>query len=519
MSGGPWRWARLALSMALLGAPLAPAAMPPRARPSHEIFYQIFVRSFRDSNGDRIGDLRGITAKLGYLQHLGITSILLTPLQPSPFYHNYFASRFTGIDPAYGTMADYFAFVHAAHELGLKVYLDEEFQYVAQGNPWWRRARAHPYGRYGNDLLWRNRARGIAEPFLNRAKWQDYDGRSIGIAMVNLNDPAVRRYFRRLLLFWADPPGHPGDGVDGFRIDHMMDNLDHQGLETHLFSRFWAPLFRALKARRAHLRILAEQAGWGYGHRWLTRGHADMVFAFPLRAALVSLRKRRIVEAIRATAAATPPGKAQVLLLENQDTDRYMSAVGDSMARARAGAAIELVLKGEPLIYYGQELGMRGRVIAHDLNDEAQIPAREAFRWRNNLLAPGSAIWYRSDPRVWQHRYNRSDDGVSLQAERANPQSLYHWYRKLIALHRSRPELNGGQEQLVCPRDPRVLCVLRREGAQRTLLEVNLGHTVRRPRIERSALSGVHWSDLLHGGSAHPHAPLRPLEVRILGTT
>ena len=518
MSGRLRRSAQTGLAAVLLGAALAHASMAPRARAPQEIFYQIFVRSFRDSNGDRIGDLRGITQKLGYLKHLGITAILLTPLQPSPFYHNYFASRFTGIDPAYGTMADYFAFVHAAHALGLKVYLDEEFQYVAQGNPWWRKALKNPYGRYGNYLLWRNRARGIAEPFLNRAKWQNYNGRWIGIAMVNLNNPAVRRYFRQMLLFWADPPGHPGDGVDGFRIDHMMDNLDHKGLETHMFSRFWAPLFLALKARCPNLRILAEQANWGYGHRWLTRGHADMVFAFPLRAALVTLNKRKIVHAIRATAAATPPGKSQVLLLENQDMDRYMSAVGDSMARARAGAAIELMLKGEPLIYYGQELGMRGRVIPHDMNDDAQIPVREAFRWRDSLYAPGSAIWYRSDPRVWLHRYNRSSDRVSLQAERANPHSLYHWYRTLIGLRRSRPELSDGRERLICPRDPAVLCVLRREGARRTLLQVNLGHTVRRPRIERAALRGVRWSDLLHGGAGHPRAPLRPLQVRILGT-
>lgn len=520
MSSPGTRWGPIALWAALLLWPLAHATMPPRARPSHEIFYQIFVRSFRDSNGDRIGDLRGITEELGYLKRLGITSILLTPLQPSPFYHNYFASRFTGIDPAYGTLADYFAFVHAAHADGLKVYLDEEFQYVAQDNPWWRKALAHPDGRYGHYLLWRNRARGILEPFLNRAKWQSYTGRWIGIAMVNLNNPAVQRYFRRLLLFWADPPGHPGDGVDGFRIDHMMDNLDHKGIETHLFSRFWAPLFRALKARRPKLRILAEQANWGYGHRWLTRGHADMVFAFPLRAALITLKKHKIVKAIRATAAATPPGKAQVLLLENQDTDRYMSAVGDRMRRARAGATIELVLKGEPLIYYGQELGMRGRVIAHDhLCDDAQIPVREAFRWRRSLFAPGSAIWYRNDRRVWIHRYNRSNDGVSLQAERSEPHSLYHWYRKLIALRRSRVELNDGTERLVCPHDPAVLCVLRREGTRRTLLEVNLGHASRRPRIELPVVRAARWSDLLHGGVGHPQAPLRSLQVRILGST
>lgn len=522
MSGARAWLGRLALWAALLGAPLThAAAAPPRpqAQPFHQIFYQIFVRSFRATDGGRVGNLRGITEELGYLKHLGITAILLTPLQPSPFYHNYFPSRFKGIDPAYGTMRDYFAFVHDAHALGLKVYLDEEFQYVAQGNPWWRRALANPYGRYGNYLLWKNRARGVPEPFLNQAKWRDYTGRWIGIAMVNLNNPAVQRYFRRMLLFLVDPPGHPGDGVDGFRIDHMMDNLDHKGLETHMFSRFWTPLFRALKARRPHLRILAEQADWGYGHRWLACGHVNMVFAFPLRQALVTLDKRKIVRAIRATVAATPAGKAQVLLLENQDMDRYMSAVGDNVARARAGAAIEFVLKGEPLIYYGQELGMRGRVIPQDLSDDAQIPVREAFRWRNDLFAPGSAIWYLGDRRPWIQRYNRLNGQISLQEERANPHSIYHWYRKLIAIRRARPELTGGIQRLVCQHDPGVLCILRREGRRRTLLEVNLGGTRRRPRIQSGALSGVRWVNLLRRGAGHPTAPLRPLQVRILGAS
>ena len=89
-----------------------------------------------------------------------------------------------------------------------------------------------------------------------------------------------------------------------------------------------------------------------------------------------------------------------------------------------------------------------------------QIPSREAFRWQRDLLAPGSAIWYRHDRRAWNARYNRSDDGVSLQEEQADPDSLYHWYRKLLALRRARPELSEGSQRLVCGASPHVLCVL-----------------------------------------------------------
>src|SRR5699024_6709682 len=114
------------------------------------------------------------------------------PLQPSPFYHNYFASCFHGIDPDYGNMADWWRFIRRAHQLGLKVYLDEEFQYIAQGHPWWRKALTHPHGRFADYLLWKNRKKGIAEPFLDQRKWQSWNGTWIGIAMLNLENPALR---------------------------------------------------------------------------------------------------------------------------------------------------------------------------------------------------------------------------------------------------------------------------------------------------------------------------------------
>lgn len=508
--------------IALLASTALATEAPPRAKPADEVFYQIFERSFRDSNGDRIGDLKGLTSQLDYLKQLGITSILLTPLQPSPYYHNYFATDFKAIDPAYGTMDDYFVFVRAAHARGLKVYRDEEFQYVAEGHPWWRDSIGKPHAKYADYLLWRDPQHRVAEPFLDHATWDGYDGRHIGIAMVDLNQPAVKRYFQDLLLFWADPHGDGSgrDGVDGFRIDHMMDDLDHKGLDKNLFADFWTPLFHTLKTRRPQLRILAEQAGWGYGEEWLTRGHADLVFAFPLRGALVQLDKHAIVKALRATAAATPAGKDQVILLENHDIDRFMSLVDGNPAKARAGAAIALMLKGEPLIYYGQELGMRGQPLKNvPVSDAVQIPMREAFRWKADLAAPGSATWYQQDKQGWwTERYNRSNDGVSLEEEQAKPDSLYHWYRKLLALRRARPELREGSQRILCDDTSAVLCIQREDGSRRTLLIANLGDTDARPALD-PALLGAEWTDLLDSGAAQPlDTSLRPMQVRILGT-
>jgi hypothetical protein len=110
--------------------------------PSQEVFYHIFTRSFRDSNGDGEGDLQGVIEGLDYLRDLGVTSILLTPLYPSHYYHNYFASDFYGIDPEFGTMDDYLRLVAEVHRRGMKIYLDQEMQYVrtiTSGGP--KRAR------------------------------------------------------------------------------------------------------------------------------------------------------------------------------------------------------------------------------------------------------------------------------------------------------------------------------------------------------------------------------------------
>ncbi|MGN6739467.1 alpha-amylase family glycosyl hydrolase [Dyella sp.] len=520
---------RLGAALLALAAPLAVAApSAPASSDSGQVFYQIFFRSFRDSNGDRIGDLKGLTSKLGYIKDLGATTLLLTPLQPSPYYHNYFATAFKAIDPAYGTMDDYFAFVRAAHAKGLKVYLDEEFQYVAEGHSWWRDAICRPQSPHADYLLWRDVKHCVAEPFLDRAKWRGYDGRDIGIAMVNLHDPAVKAYFRDLLLYWADPHGDGSgrDGVDGYRIDHMMDDLDHKGLDTQLFADFWTPIFQALKARRPQLRILAEQAGWGYGTEFLTRGHVDMVFAFPLRGALLSFDKTKIVKAIRATDAATPAGKTQVVFLENHDVDRFMSLIHGDPAKARAGAAIALLLKGDPLIYYGQELGMRGAQPKNvgtssgiPLSDATGIPPREAFRWQADLDAPGSATWYRGDHWFWKDRFNRSHDGVSLQEEQDRPDSLYQWYRTVLALRHARPEIDHGAQRILCDDDGTVLCILREQGRRRTLLLVNLGTRDARPSLDPVLIRGTAWIDLIDASAPAPlDAVLKPMQVRIVGT-
>ncbi len=505
--------ARILAALALIGAGWGETAAAAPAQHS-EIFYHVFVRSFRDANGDRIGDLDGLTRGLDYIRRLGVTTVLLTPVQPSPFYHNYFATSFTGVDCAYGGEAAWRRFVRAAHAHGLRVYMDLEFQYVAGGHPWLTRTWHHPAAARRDWLVWDN-AEPRATPFGLYAGAAD--GSRHAIAFVNLDNPAVRRYFRAYLLHWADPhaDGSGRDGVDGFRIDHMMDDLDNQHVVTNLFDGFWRPLIAAVKARRPEVRFVGEQWDWGHGSEFLARGQADMVFAFPLHDALDALDKAAILREAAATAAATPAGKDQVVFLENHDTDRFMSIVGGDPQKARAGAAILFALRGEPSVYYGQELGMLGRKGPAEKSDAPDIPRREAFRWRADLAAPGSAIWYRALDRVWSARVNRSNDGVSVEEQDHAPGSLLNWYRRLIALRRTRPELAMGDQSFPCATASPVLCVLRSAGARRSLLLVNLSDKPATPALDPEA--GNAGLRVLLGEGALD-AVLAPYAVRLAGT-
>ena len=514
------RWPLGLIAALLLASPAAaaPPAKVTAAAMRDEVIYHIF-RSYRDSNGDRIGDLNGLTSELDTIKALGVTSLLLTPIQPSPFYHNYFATDFEGVDPAYGTLDDYYAFIRAAHEHGLRVYLDEEFQYVAEGHPWLTRSRAHPGSKYSHYILYnRPRTNEEPEPFLHVPAWPGYDGKWTGISMVDLRTPAVRAYFAKLLGHWIDPhaDGSLRDGVDGFRIDHMMDDLDNEPRLKGLFARFWAPIFVAIRARNPAARIIAEQADWGDGDAWLNKGGADMVFAFPLRFALQKMDKAAIVKALD-EAAAAPPGKGRVLFLENHDMDRFISAVGGDACKARIGAALTLLMRGTPSIYYGQELGMRGKTDANVKTDGAQIGVREAYRWDGDLEARGSAIWYKRDAQAWADRFNRSDDGVSLAEERDRSGSLYNFYRALLSLRARRAELRQGDQRTLCGESSTIVCVLRSEGARQTLVLANISDTPAHPALSNS--DGA-WVDLLDDNASVEPATimLPPYGLRVIGT-
>jgi glycosidase len=455
---------------------VAPTAAAAPAQFEDEVFYQIFTRSMRDSNGDREGDLKGIEQSLPYLQRLGVTSILLTPIYPSDFYHNYFASNFEGVDPEFGTMGDYRSLLRAIHARGMKLYLDQEFQYVAYDHPWFKSALGNPKSPYSDFLIFHgpNNTKPEEGPFGITIARRFPDAET-GITTVNMASPKVRAWATDYLLRWVDPngDGNFSDGVDGFRLDHMMDDLDNKHILTNLFDSFWKPVFAQLKGRNPKLNLVAEQWDWGDGGDFLRRGGVDAAFAFPLVSAIRSFDKTKIVGAIDKLDEAIPPGKHELVFVENHDMPRIASDSGITPEKLRTAATLAMLLKGTPLIYYGQELGMRGIQRPEYKSDEKDIGTREAFEWSDKVEAPGEATWYKGRKSYWTERLARDDDGVSVAEEDHNPNSLLNHYRKLLELRRTHPALIDG-DQRVLETAPNLLAIDRSAGGERLLIVANL---------------------------------------------
>ena len=231
---------------------------------AQEVIYHVFQRSFFDSNNDGHGDLKGMQQKLEYLQDLGVTSILMTPLYQSEFYHNYFATDFEKIDPEYGTMEEYLDLVKEVHKRGMKIYQDVEMQYVTHGHPWYKESFGNPSSSYSKYIYYHDPDNQKPFLFWNFPEFTTYNNSKQKIVVVNMNEPAVRKYTFDVLNFWVDPnkDGKFDDGVDGFRMDHMMDDLDNAKLVSNLFDKFWTPVLTDLKKINSSLVIIAEQANW-----------------------------------------------------------------------------------------------------------------------------------------------------------------------------------------------------------------------------------------------------------------
>jgi glycosidase len=472
--------------------------------PKAEIIYHVFQRSFYDSNGDLQGDLKGLEQKLDYLQDLGVTSILLLPLYESVFYHNYFAIDFAKIDPEFGTMQDYIDLVKEVHLRHMKIYLDMETQYVTEDQLWWKDAFGNLGSKYSDYILWDDAAHTKPSSIVfGVSGLLGFDGTYRKITTANLYNKDVQRYNYALFSYFVDP-NHDGkfdDGVDGFRLDHMMDDLDNKGRLTNLFTIFWTPLLDSLRKINPQLKIVAEQANWAsYGFDYFSKADVDRVFAFGLQYAISTFDKKKIMAMADTILGLTPANKQQVVFIENHDMKRFASAVHKDPAKEKVGAAFNLLIGGLPSIYYGQEIGMFGaggfgRFNNSDGND---IPQREAFEWYASDTGKGMGFWYKNTGAWWDSTNDIAHDGVSLEEEKNDPNSIYNYYKKLIALRQSNDALGFGTYKTIMNNNDSVVTFMRSYKNENVLVAVNLSSSKQTANITDESLKNKHFK-LLFG--------------------
>ncbi|MEZ4702427.1 MAG: alpha-amylase family glycosyl hydrolase [Rhodothermales bacterium] len=483
-----------------------------------EIIYHVSQRSFYDSNGDRHGDLNGIKVKLPYLKELGVTAILFMPLYQSNVYHNYFPTDYEAIDPEFGTMDDYLDFVRAVHENGLKFIMDMETQYAANGHRWFDDSYRNPTSPYDDYIYYFDDANahpaqmfaGPGDSLMTLNAWPDV---RFNIVFLNLNNPMVRAWEQNFFAHWVDPNGDGqfDDGVDGFRLDHIMDDLDHKGVFTDLYAAFWKPILDRVYSINPNLFIVGEQSNWlEFGEDMMAKTGANAAFGFPIRFAISgaptlymggridpadrdALNATKIKAAVEETMRRIPPDRYFINFIENHDMERWASAMEGDRGRIRAGGALTMLLPGIPSIYYGQELGLPGLVgeWGHDGN---HIPVRDAFPWTPNPDDAGIAAFAKDTGPWWDVSYFNTPEieQLAYASQKNEPGSLWHFYRALIALRkRHRPLMHGDYATISHP-DSSVYAFSRALGDDRVVAVFNLSDEARSLSLDEVDAAGYH---------------------------
>ncbi|HEY9196834.1 MAG TPA: alpha-amylase family glycosyl hydrolase, partial [Mucilaginibacter sp.] len=422
-------------------------------------------------------------------------SILCTPLYESIYYHNYFAIDFQNIDPKYGTLQDYLALIKELHSRGMKFYMDMETQYVTEDSKWWKDAFGNPKSTYSDYILWDDKENKKPSTIVyNLTELKGYDGITHKITTANLNSQASKDYNYKLFSYWVDPNGDGkfDDGVDGFRLDHMMDNLDNKGVLPHLFDTFWNPLLARLRAINPKIKIVAEQANWfSLGNEYLQRGGVDRVFGLRLCFAIRSFDKKLLLANADSTLAMLPPGKQQVVFIENHDVPRFSTAVKGDIGKLKVGCALNLLMGGIPAIYYGQELGMMGSTASFGATDANEIPDREAFEWYASDQGKGMAYWYKqTGPYKDQFNNDKPNDGISLEEERKDPNSLFNFYKQMIRLRKSSQPIISGTYKTLDNDNNKVFSFIRKDGDKAVVVVVNLSGQDQQAAIDGAAVMG-----------------------------
>ena len=461
--------------------------------------YEIYVRSFADSNGDGVGDLAGITGRLDYLSWLGVDAVWLTPFYPSPGHdHGYDVSDYCAVSPRHGTLEDFDILVSEAHRRGLRVMVDIVPNHTSIEHEWFARARRYPDGPDRDRYLWASPASGGGPP----NNWRSHFG---GPAWtldeasgqywchlflpeqpdLNWRNPAVRDDFDSILEWWMDR------GVDGFRVDvahglvkddQLRDNpqiapvtegmdpfdafysFEHrydmdQSENVEIFRR-WN---RVCGPREAML--LGEvNAPWpDRQSRYVEPGALDQ--AFFLQASFLGWAPETLLTMVRSMHDAAPQGISWVL--SNHDRSRPVTRFGGGETGFRRSLAVStlfMALGGTPFLFQGEELALPDGVLRAGFHDPVSVRNAGATSGRDGCRTPmpwdsspfnGFSTgdpWIASERRPPEH---------TVEGQQADPDAPLHGYRSLLAVRRQHPDMWRAPLEWIETADPEVAALRR----------------------------------------------------------
>jgi alpha-glucosidase len=484
--------------------------MPDKTWWKHGIIYQIYPRSFQDSNGDGIGDLEGIRSRLDYVRWLGVHAIWISPIYPSPMADfGYDVADYCNIDPMFGTLADFDRMLAEAHERGLKVILDFVPNHTSAQHAWFQESKSSRSNPKRDWYIWRDPAPGGGPPnnWLSNfggSAWEkdEATGQYYYHAFLkeqpdlNWRNPGLRQAMYDVLRFWLDR------GVDGFRVDviwHLMkdpelrDNPPNLGYEPHqsevnrllqVHSADHPDVHKVIKEMRRVVDAYPARVLIGEIYLPLERllsyygedlSGTHLPFNFQLLQA--PWKAKPIAQLVREYDEALPAGGWPNWVLGNHDQARIAARIGTE--QARVAAMLLLTLRGTPTLYYGDEIGLAHVPIPPD---RVQDP------WEKNEPGLGFGRDPERTPMQWDKTATagfstgtpwlplaETYEACNVEVLSADPKSILNLYRRLIILRRTHFALSiGAYFGLEVP-DEHVIAYQRRHGDEHLSVVLNLG--------------------------------------------
>ena len=424
------------------------------------MYYQIFVQSFYDSNGDGIGDLNGVRAKLDYLVNLGIEGIWLMPINPSPSYHKYDVTDYYSIHPDYGSLADLRSLINEAHHYGLKVIIDLVISHCSSEHPWFLEACKNPQSQYRNYFIWATddeietmgtRTKEVSEDSDNVEQWNEITGQdekyysyfSRDMPDFNYDSLELRLEVHRIGRFWLRE-----HGVDGFRLDAAKHIYPDNRIEDS--QQFWVEFRKEMEQVNKEVFLIGEVWDNAVVVAPFLRG-LKANFNFDLSNAITNAIQNeidngliqkylKIIKYYKSITSDFIDGT----FIKNHDQNRILSVLGNNPAKAKMAASLLFTLPGTPFIYYGEEIGMMG------LKPDEFV--REPFVWSES--DPGQTSWMES-------KYNIKDQVQPVEQQINDPKSFFNHYKTLIQLRKNNPVLSKGNIESLTVEN-RAICAFKR---------------------------------------------------------